>query len=114
MVDNLSLYSETLPGLLPNADESTETDEFALAITYDPKKVRPSDLVSGRFVIISKDDEENWVSAVDLNTGGAKTFVYGPWKATYGLGSYGVDPRTRTVWAVLNHEGDFALKLMNV
>jgi len=114
MVDNLSLYSETLPGLLPNADESTETDEFALAITYDPKKVRPSDLVSGRFVVISKDDEENWVSAVDLNTGGAKTFVYGPWKATYGLGSYGVDPRTRTVWAVLNHEGDFALKLMNV
>jgi len=114
MVDNLSLYSEALPGLLPNADESTETDEFALAITYDPKKVRPSDLVSGRFVIISKDDEENWVSAVDLNTGGAKTFVYGPWKATYGLGTYGVDPRTRTVWAVLNHEGDFALKLMNV
>jgi hypothetical protein len=114
MVDNLSLYSEALPGLLPAADESTETDVYALAMTYDPKKVRPSDLVSGRFVVISKDDEENWVSAVDLNTGGAKTFVYGPWKATYGLGTYGVDPRTRTVWAVLNHEGDFALKLMNV
>jgi hypothetical protein len=114
MVDNLSLYDGTLTGLLPDANESTETDEFALAITYDPKKVRPSDLVSGRFVIISKDDDGNWVSAVDLNTGGAATFIYGPWKATYGLGTYGVDPRTKTVWAVLNHEGDFALKLMNV
>ncbi len=114
MMDNLSLYDANFTGLLPDANESTETDEFALAITYDPKKVRPSDLVSGRFVIISKDDEENWVSSVDLNTGGAATFIYGPWKATYGLGTYGVDPRTKTAWAVLNHEGDFALKLMNV
>jgi hypothetical protein len=114
MVDNLSLYNGDLTGLLPAADESTETDDFALAMTYDPKKVRPSDLVSGRFVIVSKDDQENWVGAVDLNTGGAKTFVYGPWKAQHGLGTYGVDPRTKTVWAVLNHEGDFALKLMNV
>ncbi len=114
MMDNLSLYDGTLTGQLPDSPESLATDEFALAITYDPKKVRPSDLVSGRFVIISKDDEENWVSAVDLNTGGAATFIYGPWKATYGLGTYGVDPRTKTAWAVLNHEGDFALKLMAV
>jgi len=114
MVDNLSLYNGALTGLLPDAAESTETDNFALAMTYDPKKVRPSDLVSGRFVIVSKDDQEDWVGAVDLNTDGAKTFVYGPWKAQYGLGTYGVDPRTKTVWAVLNHEGDFALKLMNI
>lgn len=114
MMDNLSLYDANLTGLLPAANESLETDEFALSITYDPKKVRPSDLVSGRFVIVSQDDDENWVGAVDLNTGGAKTFVYGPWRSSYGLGTYGVDTRTRTAWAVLNHEGDFALKLMNV
>ncbi len=114
MMDNLSLYNSTLTGLLPAADESTETDVYTLAMTYNPRKVRPSDLVSGRFVIVSKDDQEEWVGAVDLNTGGAKTFVHGPWKAKHGLGTYGVDPRTKTVWAVLNHEGDFALKLMNV
>jgi hypothetical protein len=34
--------------------------------------------------------------------------VTGPWKASYGLGTYGVDPGTKTVWAVLNYNADFA------
>ncbi len=27
----------------------------------------------------------------------------------YGLGTYGFDPKTHTTWAVVNHEGSFAV-----
>jgi len=46
-----------------------------------------------------------WVNAVDYNiVGGSKTFVAGPYNASYGLGFYGVDTTTTpaTVWAVVN------------
>jgi hypothetical protein len=114
MLDNLSLYDGNLTGLLPAADEGTETDVFALAMNYHPMAFHHHHLKSGKFVLASKDANGVWVNAVDLNTGGAKTFVCGPWHEGYGLGTYGIDPATRTVWAVLNHEGDFALKMMNV
>lgn len=117
MADNLSLYDGNLTGLLPAADESTETDVFALAMTYHPMAIarhHHHHLMKGKFVLVSKDENGEWVNAVDLNTGGAKTFVCGPWHEGYALGTYGIDPATRTVWAVLNHEGDFALKMMHV
>ena len=38
-----------------------------------------------------------------------KKFVVGPWKAEYGLGTYGVDPKTNTAWAVINYNSDFAV-----
>jgi len=50
-----------------------------------------------------------WVQRVDLNVGGVKRFINGPWKAKYGLGTYGVDWRSHTVWAVVDHAGQFAL-----
>jgi len=117
MMDNLSLYDGNLTGLLPAADESTETDVFALAMNYHAMAIANHHLhhlEHGKFVLVSKNEDGEWVNAVDLNTGGAKTFVCGPWHAGYALGTYGIDPSTRTVWAVLNHEGDFALKLMDV
>ena len=45
---------------------------------------------------------------MDQNLGGAKTFVAGPWKAGYALGTYGIDTAGNTVWAVLNTNGYFA------
>ena len=51
----------------------------------------------------------NWVNAVDFNIGGTKQFVLGPWNASYGLGTYGVDQKTKTAWAVINYQGDFAV-----
>ncbi len=45
------------------------------------------------------------MNAVDLDVGGQKRFVLGPWKPSYGLGTYGVDLRTRIAWAVVNFEG---------
>ncbi|WP_321495947.1 metallophosphoesterase [uncultured Desulfobacter sp.] len=112
LVDNLSLYDEELTGALPDADESQVTDTYALSISYNPKKIRTSLLLRGRFCIAARNEEDAWVNAVDLNDGGTKTFVRGAYKSTYGLGTYGVDPYTKTVWAVLNHENDFVAKLV--
>ena len=33
----------------------------------------------------------------------------GPWKPGYDLGTYGVDPGTKTAWAVLDYNADFAV-----
>jgi hypothetical protein len=50
------------------------------------------------------------VNAVNKNVGGTKTFVNGPWQASYGLGAYGVDSATNTAWAVVNRAtADFAV-----
>nr|WP_321403007.1 metallophosphoesterase [uncultured Desulfobacter sp.] len=112
LVDNLSLYDEELTGNLPDEDESQVTDTYTLSISYNPRKIRASNLLRGGFCIAARDEDDNWVNAVDLNDGGTKTFKRGPWKSGYELGTYGVDPSTKTVWAVLNHESDFVAKLI--
>lgn len=112
LVDNLSLYNGDLTGYLPAAAESTVTDTYTLSLSYNPKKFRPTHLASGKVAIAVSDADNLWQNAVDLNTGGTKKFVYGPWKEGYGLGTYGVDPKTNTAWAVLNNEGDFVVKLV--
>jgi hypothetical protein len=38
-----------------------------------------------------------------------RAFVRGPWKTGYGLGTYGIDTKTHTAWAVLNYDGDCAV-----
>lgn len=52
-----------------------------------------------------------WVNAVDGNTGGTPHFVLGAYNAAtdFVLGYYGVDTATGSVWAVLNHNSDFAV-----
>jgi hypothetical protein len=50
-----------------------------------------------------------WALAVDVNDGGTKTFVLGPWDKSYGLDAYGVDLNDNTAWAVVNHASDFAV-----
>jgi len=35
--------------------------------------------------------------------------VSGPWAPGYALGTTGLDPSTKTVWAVINYNGDFAV-----
>jgi hypothetical protein len=55
------------------------------------------------------DKRGRWVEAVDLNIGRQhQRFVKGPWKAGYELGTYGLDTKANTVWAVINYVGDFA------
>lgn len=112
MVDNLSLYNGSLTGMLPAAAEPTVTDTYTLSISFNSRKFRPTQLASGKVAIAVSDEDSLWRNAVDLNVGGTKRFVYGPWTSTYGLGTYGVDPKTNTAWAVLNNEGDFVVKLV--
>jgi hypothetical protein len=87
---------------------SDQTDTFVLSMSYDQK---PTHLGNGGFGIASKDAEGNWVNAIDNNYGdeNGKQFVVGSWKKGYGLGAYGIDPVTKTAWAVINYNSDFAV-----
>jgi hypothetical protein len=114
MADNLSLWDDPnrgldLVGLLPNATESKESDVYTLSMTYDDERVFGLHLGNGGFRLAAKDADGNWVKAVDKNFGGAKKFVKGPWRPGCELGAYGVDPSTKTAWAVINYDGDFAV-----
>ncbi len=50
-----------------------------------------------------------WVNAVDENFGGRKQFVFGPYKPIYDLGTYGIDLRHMSAWAVINYNADFGM-----
>ena len=63
-----------------------------------------------KYRLVAKNPAGFWVNAVDLNDGGTKTFVKGPYDPSYGLGTYGVDKITNTVWAVVNHNSKYAVK----
>jgi hypothetical protein len=84
-----------------------QTDTYVLSMTYD--SIKSTHIGNGGFGIATKDSTGNWINAVNMNFGGKKTFVKGPWKDTYELGTYGVDPSSKTVWAVLNYNADFAV-----
>jgi hypothetical protein len=86
---------------------SDQTDEYTLSMSYD--RLLPIQLGKGLLGIATKNDSGDWVNAVDLNFGGTKKFILGPWQPGYKLGTYGIDPRTKTAWAVLNYNGDFAV-----
>ena len=85
-----------------------QTDVYTLSISYHPDKLQPNDFKEGLFTLATKDGDGNWVNAVDNNSGGTKTFVAGSWKKGYALGTYGIDQRKKSVWAVINYNGNFA------
>jgi hypothetical protein len=109
--NNLDLFNANLTGLLPNSDADYVTDQYVLSLSYDPTLVPVSKLGTG-FCLAAKDAGGNWVNAVNLNEGGTKKLVIGGYKSSYGLGTYGVDPSTHTVWAVLNRDGDFVARVV--
>jgi hypothetical protein len=88
---------------------SAQTDTYVLSMSYDDKRVNLLDLLTGDFGIASRNADGKVVNTVSLNVGGQKKFVRGPWQPGYGLGTYGVDRKSKTAWAVLNHEGEFAV-----
>jgi hypothetical protein len=88
---------------------SNHTDRYVLSMKYDPKQVHSKAIVGGRFGLAKRDAAGRWINAVDANAGGAGIFIAGPWKREYALGSYGIDRKHHRVWAVLNHEGAFAV-----
>jgi len=63
------------------------------------------DLGRSHFGIAAKNPNGNWVNAVDLNTGGTKKFVVGPYSTKHKLGTYGYDSKTRPwVGRFVNYE----------
>ena len=106
--DACDLFSNKIFTLWGMADfGANQTDIYALQLT---NKFGPFFCGYNAFgIICTRDEQGNWVNAVDKNRGGVKRYVRGVGKAEYGLGTYGVDPFTRTAWAVLNYNGDFAI-----
>jgi hypothetical protein len=103
---NDSLHSNilTLTGM---ADFNSMTaDTYALSMSCNDKMSEKDP----KYYLAARDSNGRFVNAVDLNDGGAKKFVNGPWDASYGLGTYGVDKAANTVWAVVNFNGTFAVK----
>jgi hypothetical protein len=88
---------------MENAIGSEEADVYTLSLTYDANARGPLALVARPF------NGDVWEQAAARNIGGSAKFVVGPWKAGYALGTYGVDPATRTAWAVVNRGGEFAV-----
>jgi hypothetical protein len=84
-------------------------DTFVLSMSYDPAKIRPEAIASGRFGLVTRDSARRWINAVEANSGGTATFIDGPWKRGYALGSHGIDRKHQCAWAVINHEGAFAV-----
>lgn len=102
----------TLWGLQEVAAENTDT--YTLSLSYNAALVTSNQLASGSFALAAKDADGLWVNAVTLNNGGAPQFVFGPWKSTYALGTYGVDTNSGTVWAVINYQSDYAAAIVQL
>jgi hypothetical protein len=95
----------------------SHADAFALAMSCPSADVSPEKLGSGEVVLATKGADGQWINAVDANLPDgdkphAKRFVSGPYQPGYELGSYGIDPATKTAWAVVNYTGEFAVKLL--
>lgn len=108
----LKSHIVSLWGMAELGTEQTDTYVLSMSIDVFPtildfKGIKK--LKDGKIGIATYVDDE-WVNAVDENFGeGEKNFVIGKYKPEYGLGTYGVDPKTKTAWAVLNYNADFAI-----
>lgn len=108
--DNLALYNQDLEGLLPDCNAESATDVYTLSLSYNKNKLsNQNDILKGKFGLAARNGNK-WVNAVDLNYGGTKNFRLGPFEEGYDLGTWGVDTDTNTVWAVINHDGEFVAK----
>ena len=86
------------------------TDQYVLSMSYkNSPAVKRSVLLSGKFCLLSRAANGKWVRAVSLNSTGSPHFVLGAWNSSYAIGTYGVNPLTKTAWAVLDHNGEFAV-----
>ena len=108
-------------------DGSVHTDTFALEMSYDPAAVTArtglSELAAaeaGDIVMdyldlgssgVAGSTGSQWELAVAGNFGSTNEhFVgVGAWDGDMTLGDYGVDVDTHTVWAVVNHNSEFAV-----
>ena len=83
----------------------TFSDVIVLSLTYDPA-------LYGDAVALGWWNGSEWVLAVagNIGEGNLPAFIDGAYDPAtdFHLGYYGVDPATHTVWAVIDHNSDFA------
>ena len=86
------------------------TDQYVLSMSYKNSPfINGGALLSGKFCLLSRAANGKWVKAVSLNSTGSPAFVLGAWNSSYAIGTHGINPITRTAWAVLDHNGEFAV-----
>ena len=94
---------------MANEVKSVQTDTYCLSMTYDVTQVSDDLARTGQVGIATRGDS-TWVNAVSKNIGGATKFVEGAYnQSTHTLGTWGVDTSTKTFWAVINYNADFAI-----
>lgn len=98
--DVLTLVGAASASITP----TSASDPVNIIMTYNSN----SKATNG-FYLAALNDDGKWVNAVDLNFGGTKKFISGPWTEGYPLGSYGFDTKTSTAWAVVDHDSDLAV-----
>jgi hypothetical protein len=87
-----------------------QTDVYVLWMRHD----FPRDVLRGKAGIAALNAEGEWVNAVKLNIGKDNNPrpdpVFGPYNPSeHGLGDWGMDPKTKSAWAVLDYNADFAI-----
>ena len=91
---------------------SGQTAPFVLQLSYDTG-VEPTDsaLTDPLYLAWLNPATNTWQNAVDGNYGdGMETFYDGPWQpGDLTVGDWGVDTANDTVWAVVNHNSEFAV-----
>ena len=89
------------------------TDTYVLQMSYNEALlgIHEAGGVNHGNIFIVWNNGGNWVNAVEGNDNGTGlgNYVGGLAAITNVLGDYGINPGTNTVWAVLNHQGDFAV-----
>jgi hypothetical protein len=90
---------------------SSTTDTYTISLTLSLKKDKGAANPGDLGVLKLDASGTKWVNAVTSNAGGTPKFVEGPWKPSYGLGTYGRDFTSNppTAWAVINTSGTFSV-----
>lgn len=95
---------------MQNSGSSSLTDVFTLEMTYDESLLNgfETDGVAHGTIYIAWNNNGNWVNAVTGNSTTASNYK-GAIAPTGVLGDYGIIPGSNTVWAVLDHNSEFAV-----
>lgn len=77
-------------------------DWFTLELSYKGE-------LAGPISLVTKDNNGNWINPSAMNDEVMQKFIIGKYKENFEPGTYGIDPKTKTVWAVINNGGEFAI-----
>ena len=90
------------------------TEQYVLSLSFSHAQLKRANLKRGAIALMAKDERGGWTRAVDGNFG-SKTgvFVSRSYQAGDSLGTYGIyagpTKGRYTAWAVIDHDGDFAV-----